>query len=468
MCGFVFLRTSRLINKKELIACSKKISNRGPDESKYFHVKDQYNFNICSIHYLLDISGKKILQPLNKNPIMLFNGEIYNFDKKKFSADTFYLNSKKSDEKKQILDGEFSILKYFLDKNTCEIKIDTFNTKPLFYSINDNFDFGVASYKSALEKLNFKKIIKFEPNRRYIFKCTKKVIISKVYENYNFKFTLIQNKKSLNRWNEAFIESVRKRAIHGKSNIFVCLSSGYDSGSICAALNLLNIKYKTYSFLKNEDHKIIKERVKINLKKSCTSHQNLPTLNTLDYLVHKFLLKKKTDNFKYYHYDFPNKKISLNDDKGAIGTMIIAKRARRDKNYVSLSSCGADEIYSDYAMNGKKIAFHSQFKGIFPRNLKKIFPWKKFYNDSMRSYLFKEEYIFGMYGIESRYPFLDNNLTQEFLSLDHYIKNFRYKNPLHNFMSEQKYPFKVEKRGFDPLKKDIINIYIDKFLNFIT
>ena len=73
-----------------------------------------------------------------------------------------------------------------------------------------------------------------------------------------------------------------------------------------------------------------------------------------------------------------------------------------------------------------------------------------------------------MYGIESRYPFLDNNLTQEFLSLDHYIKNFRYKNPLHNFMSEQKYPFKVEKRGFDPLKKDIINIYIDKFLNFIT
>ena len=57
----------------------------------------------------------------------------------------------------------------------------------------------------------------------------------------------------------------------------------------------------------------------------------------------------------------------------AIGTMIIAKRARRDKNYVSLSSCGADEIYSDYD-EWKKIAFHSQFKGIFPRNLKKIFP----------------------------------------------------------------------------------------------
>jgi len=33
----------------------------------------------------------------------------------------------------------------------------------------------------------------------------------------------------------------------------------------------------------------------------------------------------------------------------------------------------------------------------------------------MESYLAKEEYVGGAYGIESRYPFLDKKVVQEFL-----------------------------------------------------
>ena len=40
----------------------------------------------------------------------------------------------------------------------------------------------------------------------------------------------------------------------------------------------------------------------------------------------------------------------------------------------------ADEIISDYGFNGKKIYSHSEFGGKFPKNLKTIFPWKKFSN----------------------------------------------------------------------------------------
>ena len=51
----------------------------------------------------------------------------------------------------------------------------------------------------------------------------------------------------------------------------------------------------------------------------------------------------------------------------------------------------------------KKLLFTLNLKVFFQEF--KRFSLEKVFLDSMRSYLFKEEYIFGMYGIESRYPF---------------------------------------------------------------
>jgi hypothetical protein len=64
----------------------------------------------------------------------------------------------------------------------------------------------------------------------------------------------------------------------------------------------------------------------------------------------------------------------------------------------------------------------------------------------------KEEYIAGAYGIETRYPYLDKQLVQEFLWLTPELKNKVYKAPLDFYMTSQKYPFeKGVKRGFSPL-----------------
>ena len=67
----------------------------------------------------------------------------------------------------------------------------------------------------------------------------------------------------------------------------------------------------------------------------------------------------------------------------------------------------------------------------------------------MVSYLAKEEYVAGSYGIETRYPYLDKYVVQEFLWLDSKLKNSKYKSVLDNYLTISKYPFESNiKRGF--------------------
>jgi len=61
----------------------------------------------------------------------------------------------------------------------------------------------------------------------------------------------------------------------------------------------------------------------------------------------------------------------------------------------------------------------------------------------------KEEYVAGSYGIETRYPFLDTQLVQEFLWLSSDLKNRQYKAPLTEYLERNSYPFqKGNKTGF--------------------
>ena len=128
---------------------------------------------------------------------------------------------------------------------------------------------------------------------------------------------------------------------------------------------------------------------------------------------------------------------------------LVCNAAKNDDRKVYLSGIGPDEIYADYGFNGQKFAPHSNFGGLFPTNLSKIFPWPSFYYSSMESYIAKEEYVSGMYGIEARYPFLYKKVVQEFLWLTPKLKNMYYKSVLHNYCSNNNYPFAVgEKVGF--------------------
>ena len=107
----------------------------------------------------------------------------------------------------------------------------------------------------------------------------------------------------------------------------------------------------------------------------------------------------------------------------------------------SLSGQGADEILSDYAPWPDQ----SELKGVF--RIASVVA--EFQPRVPESYLMKEEYAAGAFGIENRYPFLDADVVQEFLSLSADAKNRHYKAPLREYLVRHEFPFEEgAKRGF--------------------
>ena len=128
---------------------------------------------------------------------------------------------------------------------------------------------------------------------------------------------------------------------------------------------------------------------------------------------------------------------------------MLCEKAKNLNLKVSLSGIGPDEIFSDYGFNGKKFYPHSNFGGLFPSDLRSIFPWPSFFGSSLESYIAKEEYIGGYFGIENRYPFLDISVIQEFLNLSVDLKNSSYKSPLNFYLKNADFPFQENvKIGF--------------------
>ena len=99
-----------------------------------------------------------------------------------------------------------------------------------------------------------------------------------------------------------------------------------------------------------------------------------------------------------YVYEFPARRGErLLDDEAAVGLSLVLRRVRKLGGLVYLSGSGADEIISDYAIDGKAIYPHSCFNGRFPDDLtaNRFFPWCSFYDGSQRAFIMNEELTAG-------------------------------------------------------------------------
>ena len=415
---------------------------------------------ISIIHNLLTITGNFTQQPFVKDQIVcLYNGEVYNYksfgDFKSDGECLIHLYETYGDNFTTKIDGEFAIVLLDADKDKLIISSDIFKTKPLFYCDDDGL--GVSTYGEPLKKIGHSNVKRFPENTTRVYKLSTSKIINefKVYD-----FDLNQHKNTFDDWNIAFEKSIKKRISNTDKGIFLGLSSGYDSGAILCELIKQNTKFKAYSVIGKvglgpwspiEDNDVLKRRHEViskNLNGSCMTLYKDESVNK----HHKELLHERTEEF-----DILNESSSSNytegwklyDDTAAGWISLICNKAIKDGKKVYLSGMGADEIFSDYGFGGDKMAKHSNFGGYFPSDLKSIFPWKSFYHSTMESFLAKEEYASGMWGVETRYPFLDKDVVQEFLWLNNNLKNKWYKSVLCNYLTKNNFPFNFNmKVGF--------------------
>jgi asparagine synthetase B (glutamine-hydrolysing) len=418
---------------------------RGPDYTTTKTIKgDLY------IHNLLSITGKFKTQPYEKDDIVLvYNGEIYNYNEfGDYESDgecIIPLYEKYGLDFVKKLDGEFALCLIDYKNKKIIVSSDIFKTKPLFLGFSKN-NFACSTYKTPLEKLKFEKIEKIEPNTTYVIDyVSKNVILTQSV----FDFDLTQHKTTYFDWINAFEKAIEKRVKNTNKKIFIGLSSGYDSGLIYKELLKTNVDFKTFSLIGTENESVIDKRILLKNKKIESIKIQK---NTADFVLSKMCIKNRTEHFEYTiksdDGSYTEFKPLILDD-GSINFATICRKAITKDCKICLSGTGCDEIISDYGFNGEKKFSHSNFGGLFPKNLKDIFPWGSFYKSTMESYLAKEEYVGGCFGIEMRYPFLDKNVVQEFLWLSQDLKNKEYKAPLSFYFKQTNFPFEESiKRGF--------------------
>lgn len=431
MCGF------GVTSRSKLSKVNKFCQRRGPDLTNSKTVN-----GIEFLHNLLHITGEVTPQPFVKDDIACtFNGEIYNYKEfGTYGSDgecliDLYLSQ--GDEFIKSLDGEFAICLVDFKNNKVIIATDTFACKPLWYEFNGS-EFCAASYNSQLQGLGFNNGKKLKGNTTEIYNLRTG---QKVKDYVNRQFNLSQFKTSFDDWIEAFTLSIKKRTANTTHRMFCGMSSGYDSGAIACELQKQNANFKAYTITNNENPDVLNSRLH-----TIKVHEAF-SLSSEEFKQWKQELNSNCENFSYDDYD-------IKGDQASMGLSAICNRARLDNRRIYFSGQGADEIISDYGFGGKKIYKHSGFGGLFPNKLEGFWPWHSFYDGTQIKYLNKEEYVAGHFGIETRYPFLDNNLVQEFLWLTADLKNSKYKSCLDEYLTINNFPYQpAEKRGFHVVEK---------------
>lgn len=364
-------------------------------------------------HTLLPVTGELTMQPfVERNIVCLMNGEIYNHEFEKSDGENIIpLYKKHGLLFPNQLDGEFAVALYDFDKDMVLFVTDRFATKPLWVS-----GIECASYQSGVGGREI------EPNTVLALQISnEKELFRYNYHKWDFK----QFKDSYDDWITAFERAIKKRAT---DRCFVGLSSGYDSGAISKELSKQGVDFKAFSIYNNENEQVINERAKY-----CYEFE------PVEVQLHSDLLTNVED-IKYQKAG----EGSVKKDIASLGLASICKRAKREGRKVYLSGQGADEIIGDYKLYPNQ----SNFKGVFPDKLKQ---WENFTDGLQRDYIHKEEHVGGAYGIETRYPFLDTDVVQEFLWLSPELKNATYKAPIDEYLTRNHVPYdKGSKRGFRP------------------
>ena len=513
MCGIAGIINYKKDLKKIINSLNLSIKHRGPDEDGFYFDKDEniaLTMTRLSVIGLNDGSQPKISE--NKEIIVFFNGEIYNykelnkiyFPKLNIKSDTeillrmyekFGLNMLNS------LNGMFSICIYDKRKKKIFLVRDRFGIKPLYYYKNKSFVFSSEinsikkvfgnELKISLESVSdylslgctdgkstiYKNVLKVDPGEYIVYDLKSKNLKCVKWYVFKKKRILVN---SLNEAAEFAEENIKKSLkLWTVSDVPICflLSGGLDSGVLSSVYNKIS-------------------KVKINTFSLGFSQKKLQKWNELD--IANTLAKKINSNHK-------NIDLKIDDLLGKIFKMIktlgepyggglpnwhifeeIGKKSK-----VAISGTGGDEIFGNY---DRYFRFIAGSEGKFDKKLFKLFyffnknytaddMWKNkylsfdFHKNKLPNKFFNLVNQMGFKNLKKNISFLDikTQLNNEFLyvtdkfSMAHSLE---VRTPyLDHQLVENVYgipeEFRMSKTSYKPLLRKIGKKYLPKeYLNF--
>nr|VFJ62327.1 MAG: Asparagine synthetase B (glutamine-hydrolyzing) [Candidatus Kentron sp. DK] len=420
------------------------IRYRGPDG-----INELREPNWLFIHSLLSLTGTRS-QPVECGDWCFgYNGEFYddwqNYDGDYGDADYFATRLREDGlDALARVDGEFSLCLFDRAQKRLYLATDPFGTKPLYYALSADYCL-VGSYDATIQAADLPtEAVQVPANHLLeIDLKTYRLAASRLLRPFDFSNQTID---SLEPWQSAFEQAMRKRTANCREKLFVSLSSGHDSGLIAAELLANNTQFHIYSVPFAEVRETLDARLKILRQRGilCDSFDiGQKQASQMSEYLHRTLpfYSLKDPDDPTVHYQGSQ---DLRDVPGYLALAHICRRASDTGQRIYLSGQGVDEIYSDY-FNSYTNSRRSVFRGNWTRMNG---PWSNFYGGWNRLFLGGAERIAGHFGIESRYPFLDHAAVQAFLNQTPELKSHSYKYSLSQRLEWLRFPYHNRKIGF--------------------
>jgi len=462
ICGFVNYRDDKLLSRMTQI-----LGHRGPDSGGFF-ISSSVSFGHRRLS-IIDLSnkGKQPMFNEDKTVVIVFNGEIFNFQelREKLIKSGHKFKSKTDTEtvvhcyeqygiEKTVsqLRGFFAFVLWDSKRKTIFLVRDRIGVKPLYYFQEGKKLFFASEIKAILECEEIKKTVNERAYKQYLvfqaslgeetmFEGIKKVlpatitafkegklVKTKYWElKKNDEINDLGEKEKAERFKDLLLESVETRLISDVP-LGVLLSGGLDSSSIVALMSELGKKQiKTFSVGFGEpDDELKYARLVANRYK--TDH--------IEIIIKPKEIQKVLTEI-VWHQDEPLA------DGGGIATYLTAAEVNKHVKVVLVGE-GGDEFFGGYSWYKlglpeldilpeeikKRIYFYlTTFsrQGLYP-DFKKMFDKNRvdFLSKMMKfeienilpnSLCMKVDKMTSAFGLEAREPFLDHKLGEFCFSL---------------------------------------------------
>lgn len=398
---------------------SLQLKHRGPDQQGVF-CKDGLTLGHRRLSILdLSAKGKQPMQSKDRNFIISFNGEIFNYvELKKDLLEKGYVFVSKTDTEVLLhgymeygrsflerLDGQFAFCIYDTKKKELFLARDRLGINPLYYYVKGNeFMFG-SEIKVMFAHLSKKEIDEFSlyyyflygytPRRKSILKDVhklepghyvrysldkKKIMEYEPYWKLSFATRIRDEKKASKKIVSELDKAIKERLV-ADVDVGAYLSGGVDSSAVVSLASKYKKNIKTFSVKFDRAGFDESAYAEVVAKKYKTEH-HVVEFGAKD-------VRRLVKDLSFY-WDEPF------GDASMVPTYLVAKVARKHVS-VSLSGDGGDELFGGYSFYGiyKKL----QYQCLLPRLL-----YKMMYSfcSGFKGPVFEKAKVFFEYGMLSR------------------------------------------------------------------